>query len=253
MKEFTSIYADDTAIIISANSIEDLKIKVTTIFKKINTYYKINNLILNIEKTQLLLVGSKQIFKWNTLNNIKIENSKFVTYLGIKIDNKLSLNHQARKLIQNINKHIPIFYKIKNSLTNKIKQILIYTYIISHIQYNAPFISTCNTSVLAEVEISYKRIIKILFNLRNTYSTTDLFIDTELPDLKSIINVSLFNFANSVFKKTLPKSTLTPILKNIPYKFNKNTRFQNNIPLYHTKNPSHNFIFQSFVIFNNSL
>jgi len=55
----TLLYADDTSIIVTSPNLENFEIKIDKIFKDINNCFKVNQLILNHNKTHYLQFNKK--------------------------------------------------------------------------------------------------------------------------------------------------------------------------------------------------
>ena len=205
------IYANDTILLITANNIEALQYKLKHHFTNLLHYYTINKLLLNTDKTQLILFGNKNTYNWNISNDIYLQNLNSVKYLGINIDNKVTVNTHVIHLIKNINKYITIFKTIRNSLTINIKTLLIKSLIIPHILYACPFIHTTHKYNLTSLSKSYIRIIKILFNFPMLTPSEIVITSSHVPSLNSIIQTSLVNLSNSILSHSLPISTLKTI------------------------------------------
>jgi hypothetical protein len=86
-------YADDTCILVSADSLEILNSKVEIAMHQISQWFAANGMLLNVEKTNILHFQLRQ----NTenkldirLNNIEVPQVKEVRYLGFILDSGLT-------------------------------------------------------------------------------------------------------------------------------------------------------------------
>ena len=249
----TIIYADDTILLITGIDIVSLQNQLTHYFHKLHHYYSSNKLVLNTEKTQLILFGDKNIYNWNICLNTSIQNLLSVKYLGINIDNQISINPHIIHLIRNINKHITVFKTFKYHLTNNAKTLLVHSLIIPHILYACPFLHTVLKRNIKALNVSYIRIIKLLFNFPIRSHTDYVLHSTKLPSIQILLNDSLYSLARSIINNILP----SPTLKSIYTPFHNITNIQNihnnRICLYHTKHPTNNYIYNSFIIFNEKI
>ena len=59
----TNLYADDSMIYTSGDNIPEVKQKLQNCMKNISSWYKINRLKINIDKTKVMLIGSKAKLK----------------------------------------------------------------------------------------------------------------------------------------------------------------------------------------------
>jgi len=61
-----ALFADDTSIIITDTIRSDFNINANQTFQDINTWFKVNLLTLNLNKTQYLEFGTKNYYNVNT-------------------------------------------------------------------------------------------------------------------------------------------------------------------------------------------
>ena len=54
------MYADDTSISIAASSLPELELALNTELANLHEWFNVNKLSLNIAKTELMLIGSRQ-------------------------------------------------------------------------------------------------------------------------------------------------------------------------------------------------
>ena len=92
----SDLYADDTTIHFSSNSISDINIKLNEDMEKVQEWCTSNDMIINTMKSKSMIMGSSRkiqhresdfnIFYYDALLN----DVKYETLLGITIDNCLS-------------------------------------------------------------------------------------------------------------------------------------------------------------------
>ena len=103
-KTKVSMYADDTALYTISKDVNDLNCTLNTDLEKVFNWLIRNKLSLNVRKTELLVLGSKQrLCRINDENiNVHINGSKLTRvnkfiHLGVIIDENLSWNdHRYR-------------------------------------------------------------------------------------------------------------------------------------------------------------
>jgi hypothetical protein len=64
------LFADDTNLTVSGNSITDLETAVNSDLEKLRKWLIANKLSLNVAKTEFMLIGSKQIIK--SISNLQL-------------------------------------------------------------------------------------------------------------------------------------------------------------------------------------
>ena len=94
------MFADDTNISYSADSLEQLQNVMNSKLKNLNDWLITNKLSLNIAKTEFMIVGSRQRINANQDNNMSIRTDDHeinrvhsVKSLGLYIDSHLTWSH----------------------------------------------------------------------------------------------------------------------------------------------------------------
>ena len=108
------LYADDTSIIITDTNRRDFNVNANQTFQDINTWFKVNLLTLNLNKTQYLEFRTKNYYNVNT--QIKydqecITNASEIKFLGLTIDDTLSWKQHTEQIL---NKMCTACYALRN-------------------------------------------------------------------------------------------------------------------------------------------
>jgi len=86
------LYADDTSITVTSSNLENLETQIDKIFGDINNWFKINQLVLNYNKTYYLQFNMKNSKNHNLKLNYQgnyIKSSTNTKFLGLIIDDSL--------------------------------------------------------------------------------------------------------------------------------------------------------------------
>ena len=99
-----------------------------------------NRIQLNIDKTQLLLIGKSSTLKMTNnfqlnVNGTVIKRVKSLKILGVHIDEGLNFDEHCKNVIQKCNKNFATIYKLKRILPTDKKVILIHALIFSILNY----------------------------------------------------------------------------------------------------------------------
>ena len=107
--------ADDTNLFCSDN---DLCGIINVEFYKLNTWFSVNKLSLNIQKTHYKVFGNKTIDgKVSVLINQKIIDRAYESkFLGVYIDSKINWKYHIDKKRCKLSKSLSILYKARNVL-----------------------------------------------------------------------------------------------------------------------------------------
>jgi len=87
------LYADDTSITVTSPNLENFETKINNIFGDINNWFKVNQLILNYNKTHYLQFNMKNSWDYDLKLNYQgnyIKRSTNTKFLGLIIDDSLS-------------------------------------------------------------------------------------------------------------------------------------------------------------------
>ena len=137
-------YADDTLHIDSsfptASSLTELQIRLELTMRELHAWFTSNSLKMNSNKTDFLVVGSKQnITKTQnfsfTADDISIQPSKTVTFLGVVIDPVLSWELHISHVVRKCNKILFSLYRFRHYFTSGVLRTLVEAYVFPHIVY----------------------------------------------------------------------------------------------------------------------
>lgn len=153
----TQLYADDAAITWVVNDLEELYDQINKDLDKITKWFEKffflkNTLIVNIEKTNLLIYNSKRgtytEFPEISTNGQKISRVECVRYLSLLIDSNLNWERQIEKMIKIINPYMAIFRRIAPTCGDDIKRMLYFSFVQSNLTYLMPiWCSTKNENI----------------------------------------------------------------------------------------------------------
>ena len=99
-----SAYADDTQVIITAKSEEEIKEKVEDCIQRAQSWYSSNSLKLNPTKTEVLIIGRRNAQKSLSFSVregdhvCNIESTKRMKILGVHLDERLTWECQIKAI-----------------------------------------------------------------------------------------------------------------------------------------------------------
>ena len=97
-----SVYADDTAILVSSASYIDIVLSLRIELESVKQWSNLNKLMLNVKKAKFLVCGSRTKLKQVTscpikINNEEIEHVMTFKNLGLHLDQELTFVSQIYK------------------------------------------------------------------------------------------------------------------------------------------------------------
>ena len=134
------LFADDTAILIDANSTSELEIKLNEDLARVSIWMNKNQLTLNPLKSHALVISPLLNEKHTTinisLNACTIKNSECIKYLGILIDSKLNFRNHINVLqLDKLLRAVEIMSKLRHSMPSNILKRLYFAFFDSHLLY----------------------------------------------------------------------------------------------------------------------
>ena len=148
----TTLFADDTCLMMADNNLKNLEHKVQIEFKKVNSWPCQNKLSLNFSKTNYMLINKQPLktcqcnFKI-ALNGITINRAHTVKYLGLFIDDNLKWRSQINHLSTQLARCTRLFYRLRNFVSRETLCMLYYSLVYSGIQYGITAWATANKTL----------------------------------------------------------------------------------------------------------
>lgn len=189
-------FADDTAVLYTEKTWEDLRTKAESDFKKIQQWFQYNKLTLNCDKTKYLPFTSyaNNLPNFGPLNidqNQQIPEAESIKYLGIIIDRHFRWDLQILNLIKKVRGLLTRFKYLKEYLEEKQLKTLYYSLVQSQISYGIAGWGGVNDNHLEKLNTVQKWILKIIYNKKRTYPSDTLFKETNTLDIRQLFCLNM--------------------------------------------------------------
>ena len=202
------VYADDTAIKFTDENNEQLKYTIDNMITKIEKWYTLNKLKININTTKIVNFNSRKYSNIHlTINNISIQNEIEYKYLGIIIDKDINFKNHIINLNNKLSK---ILYSISR-LSKYIKtqpMIIIYNSLfLPHIMYGNIIWGNIYKSNLTNLILTQKKIIRIINKTKYFREhITLLFERNNILKLNSLIKYNTLIYMHDHHYNNLPQN-----------------------------------------------
>lgn len=198
-----TLFADDTSLFFSFNSLQDLKTKIDFDLSNINQWLCANKLTLNLAKSNFILYSLRQKHSLAlSLNGEFLNQRSFVKYLGVVFDEKLSWVNHLAKISKSVSQGIGIMNKLKHIVPFSLLKNIYHSFITSHLNYCSEVWSCANKTSLRKVEVLQKKAIRILFNKNRSYPSSKIFSELNLLNLNLLLLykkvIFFYNFFNDL-------------------------------------------------------
>ena len=226
------IFADDTNIFHSSPNLDTAASLMNRELEKLNTWFKVNKLSLNIKKTNYMLFGSNSKKKQKPINividNQEISKTEVTKFLGVFIDSHLSWNHHIDALRNKLSKSLGIMYRARHFLESNTLYLLYCSLITPYLDYCCEIWGATSRKNLNKIEIMQKKAIRIVAKSSYDSHTAPLFRKFNTLKLQHLISMKTCCVMYKANKLLLPG--------NLQGRFTKNTEFHN-----HKTRSNHNF------------
>lgn len=204
------LFADDTNVFLSNASLDVLFETANAELISIATWFNVNSLSLNLDKTNFILFHSIRKKPTGigslTLNNVLITEVVSTKFLGVIVDSHLTWSDHIMTISKKISKNIGVILRIRHCLPPHILVNLYYSLIF-------PYISYCNISWgsnypsrLNHLFILQKRAIRTIFKIAWRTSTEQMFSTHKLLSLVNINKLQVLLFMYRFHHNLLPPS-----------------------------------------------
>ncbi|XP_051234107.1 galanin receptor type 1b isoform X2 [Dicentrarchus labrax] len=165
-------YADDTQLYLSIkpNEINQLS-KLQTCLKDIKSWMTCNFLMLNSEKTEILVLGPKNLRDSLskdivTLDGINLASSTTVRNLGVIFDQDLSFNSHIKQTSRTAFFHLRNIRKIRHILSQTDAEKLIHAFVTSRLDYCNSLLSGCPNKSIKTLQLIQNAAARVLTGTR---------------------------------------------------------------------------------------
>jgi hypothetical protein len=226
------LFADDTSIIITDTNRHDFNINAIEMFHDINSWFHVNLLTLNYNKTQYLEFRTKNYY--NVITQIKsneeyIPTATEIKFLGLTIDDTLSWNQHIEQLVNKMCAACYALRIVKYIVPEDTLRVIYFAHIHAIISYGIIFWGSSNYA--NKVFILQKKIIRTITNTKPRDSCREAFKKLQIMTLYSqyiyslvlytVNNKHLFDANNEIHKyETRNNNNLHLPFDNLS-KFNK--------------------------------
>jgi len=178
--------ASDNSIIVTTPNSENFETKIDKIFWDINNWFKVNQLILNYNKTYYLQFNTKNSWDYYLKLNYQgnyVTSSSNTVFLGLIIDDSLSWKAHIDKMMSKLNTGCFVIWTIQAIMSPETLRMVYFAYIHSIMSYG--IILGGNQPYSDKIFKIQKRVIRIITNSRMRDSCRELFKKLEILPLYS--------------------------------------------------------------------
>lgn len=173
----TVMFADDTSVVVSARSSEELTDKIYLTIREFGEWCARNNLILNTEKTVYINFRTSRLRPEVHLDN-NLASSRSAKFLGLYLDEYLSWTSHIDYVSRKINAGYYAISQLRDLVDEPALVNIYYSLVYSHLSYNV--ILWGNATNSQRIFINQKRIIRLIFRLKSMSSCKPVFRENKI-------------------------------------------------------------------------
>ena len=162
------MFADDTSITLSAKTVADLKLAVTSELNNLTCWLRANKLSLNVAKTELMIIGSRQRLNAQceeidiSIDDRTIKRVDHTKSLGLTIDAQLSWSKHVDEISKKVSSAIGALKRVRPFIPTDVAIQIYNALILPHFDYCSPVwdgLSGCLSDKLQKLQNRAARVI----------------------------------------------------------------------------------------------
>ena len=181
------LFADDTNMFCGNIDINELIRQTNAELDKLNVWFSVNRLSLNIAKTNFMIFGNHALktplYKNKQVTINRVEATKL---LGVLIDDKLTWKHHISFLKSKLSKCFAVMYKTSFLIDRRGMCILYYSLFSPYIMYCAEIWENTYAANLKCLVLLQKKVVRLICGAQRLDHTSSLFYNLrilKLPDM----------------------------------------------------------------------
>ena len=205
------MFADDTNLFCIGNNIHAVCKTATYELDKLNCWFAINKLSLNLSKTNFMIFTNQnvprniQVF----INNHNIERVFLTKFLGVFIDCNLNWKDQILHVRKKVLKSICIMYKVRWKLNETALLTLYQTLIEPYLQYCCEIWGVANKTSVSQIVVLQKRAIRLICKVNKLTGTIKLFRKLKVLKFTDLVDYKIVLVMYKVKHCSLPSGIQT--------------------------------------------
>ena len=207
------LFADDTTIYCQNSNLTDTLSDMTSEFKHISNWLRINRLSLNMLKTKLMIYDNRISDTSEvsiTLDGHKIDASPHATFLGITIDENLNWGVHIGNVSTQISRTNGIINRLKSVLPRNTLLLLYNALVLPYLNYSLLLWGRTNLTYLNKLYILQKRVIRNICDAQYNCNTAPLF-----HELKVLTLFDLYDYQLGIFVYKFTAGMLPDVFTNL--------------------------------------
>ena len=234
LRIFINLFADDTLVSFTGNCLKDACTLLNCFLKRLLDWLRSNKLKLNVNKTKCMLITTSKVVKnrilsENPVQDIMVDGTsiEFVNefkYVGIVIDEHLSLKNNVNYVIKKMSKKIGFLARASKFLSYHTRLLIFKCIILPHLDYCSTMLWGVDNVSLDALQRLQSKGLKIVLKCDRFTPTKEVLERVNMLSVKQRITLNVLVFVHKLEQGILPeylckmihhnKSNCRPNLRN---------------------------------------
>ena len=190
------IFADDTNLFYTSDSLSNLESVMNEELKLVFKYCIINRLSINLSKTNYMVISSPKLRGSIHINHIELKSQ--IKYLGVYIDRNLHWGPQIQHINNKLVKNTGIIKKLRHFVDLDTLKQLYYSFIYPYLTYGiTSWGSTCKTR-LQKIKTKQNKCVRSIFFAHSRDNATPYYNLLEILKLENIYKLKIALFTHKI-------------------------------------------------------
>ena len=244
------IYADDTNLIITGNTMEETVVKANRVLNKFSNYFNMNKLSLNESKTKYMVFTQKKLYS-NTsnliLNEVELERVKSIKFLGVILNDGLDWRDHKIYVKSKISKNIGVLNRCRKILNLNDIVSMYNCFILPYLSYCLPLWGSCNISENDIIKKAQNRFVRIMTKTKRTHRAWEKLSQLKILPIESLYKLEISKMCHKHVYGNLPSTFEDNIMPKLSIMIHSaSTRHSNDLNYHFNTSSQLNFSNKSF-------
>ena len=207
----TWLFADDTALVLAADSLDQLQISMNYQVQKVQEWLLCNKLSVHyVKKSQYMLVNKNNSLRVEDINfklfmgNHEIERTTTYRYLGLIVDEKFCWAEHINEVCTKLSQVAGIMYKIRHCVSKQALKLVYHSLAGSKLRYGLICWATANKYLLNKINVAHNNLITVMAFAKRCTRLWPLFCQIKVLPLEILIQIEYGKTMYKFTKHMLP-------------------------------------------------
>ena len=200
----TTLFADDTHLFITSNTVDDLHASVNRELPKVSRWLQANKLSLNADKTEMLVLNNASHNFTVNINHKQISICDSAKYLGVTIDSKLSWKQHIECTISKLARCVGIMTRLQSLVSRSVLRTIYFSLFHSHLQYGIVVWGNACTTFLCRIRTLQNRAIRLISSVPLRTNLSPYYRKHRILRVDELYRFEVSKVVHKYFSNSLP-------------------------------------------------